>query len=93
MKGFQESGRSVRFGAFELDLAAGELRKSGLRVRLQEQPFRLLALLVQRPGEVVNREELREKLWPSDTYVDFDRSLNTAANWFAKFKDRQNEAP
>jgi Tol biopolymer transport system component/DNA-binding winged helix-turn-helix (wHTH) protein len=80
MKHESNGARAVRFGAFELDLAAGELRKNGLRVRLQEQPFRLLALLVERPGEVVSREELREKLWPSDTYVDFDNSLNTAAS-------------
>ena len=72
--------RAVKFGAFELDLTAGELRKNGLRVRLQEQPFRLLAFLVERPGELVSREDLREKLWASDTYVDFDNSLNTAAS-------------
>ena len=73
-------GRAVRFGVFELDLAAGELRKNGLKVRLQDQPFQLLSALVARPGEVVTREELKEKLWPADTYVDFDRSLNTAAS-------------
>ena len=67
--------RAVKFGTFELDLAAGELRKNGLKVRLQEQPFRLLTFLVQRPGDLVSREELREKLWPADTYVDFDNSL------------------
>ena len=73
-------GRAVRFGVFELDLAAGQLRKNGLRVRLQDQPFQLLAALVARSGEVVTREEIKEKLWPADTYVDFDRSLNTAAS-------------
>ena len=72
--------RAVKFGTFELDLAAGELRKNGSKVRLQEQPFRLLTFLVQRPGDLVSREELREKLWPADTYVDFDNSLNTAAS-------------
>jgi len=72
--------RVVRFGTFELDLAAGELCKKGLKVRLQDQPFQLLAALAARPGEVVTREELKDKLWPSDTYVDFDRSLNTAAS-------------
>jgi cholera toxin transcriptional activator len=75
-----DAGKLVRFGIFEMDLAAGELRKSGSKVRLQEQPFQLLAYLVQRPGEVVTREDLREKLWPSDTFVDFDHSLNTAVN-------------
>jgi cholera toxin transcriptional activator len=73
-------GRIVRFGIFELDLAAGELRKNGARLRLQEQPFQVLALLLERAGEVVTREELREKLWPADTFVDFDHSLNTAVN-------------
>ncbi len=72
------AGRIVRFGIFEADLSAGELRKSGRRVRLQEQPFQILALLLQRPGEVVTREEVRQKLWPADTFVDFDHSLNTA---------------
>lgn len=69
---------TVRFGVFEADLAAGELRKNGRKVRIQYQPFQVLAILLERPGEVVTREELREKLWPADTYVDFDRSLNTA---------------
>jgi cholera toxin transcriptional activator len=72
--------RIVRFGLFEADLLAGELRKSGLRIRLQEQPFQVLALLLERPGDVVTREQLREKLWPADTFVDFDHSLNTAIN-------------
>lgn len=75
-----DAGKLVRFGVFEMDLAAGELRKSGSKIRLQEQPFQLLAYLVQRPREVVTREDLREKLWPSDTFVDFDHSLNTAVN-------------
>jgi len=65
---------------FELDLSAGELRKSGVKLRLQGQPFQVLALLLERAGEVVTREELQQKLWPSDTFVDFDHSLNTAIN-------------
>ena len=69
-----------RFGVFELDLGAGELRKNGLRVRLQEQPFLVLATLLERPGEVVSREELQKKLWPADTFVDFDHGLNKAIN-------------
>ena len=68
-----------RFGVFEVDLEAGQLRKNGRRVRLQEQPFRVLALLLEKPGRVVTREELQEKVWP-DTHVDFDHSLNTAIN-------------
>jgi cholera toxin transcriptional activator len=76
----QGNGSIVRFGVFELDLSAGELRKNGSKLRLQEQPFQLLAFLLQRAGQVVTREELRQKLWPSDTFVDFDHSLNTAVN-------------
>ena len=70
----------VHFGVFEVDLRAGELRRDGLKVRLQEQPFRVLALLIEKPGEVVTREDVREKLWSADTYVDFDKSLNTTVN-------------
>jgi DNA-binding winged helix-turn-helix (wHTH) protein len=74
------NSRILQFGTFELDLTAGELRKGGRKVRVQEQPFQLLVALVEKPGEVVAREELKDKLWPGDTYVDFDRSLNTAAS-------------
>ena len=73
----QVSGR-LRFGVFELDLHAGELRKHGLRVHLQEQPFQVLATLLEQPGEVVTRETLQKKLWPADTFVDFDHGLNKA---------------
>ena len=73
------SGR-LRFGVFEVDLRAGELRKHGLQVRLQEQPFQVLATLLEHPGEVVTREELQKKLWPADTFVDFDHGLNKAIN-------------
>src|SRR6476469_6684357 len=68
----------VRFDAFEVDFQAGELRKDGRRVKIQEQPLRVLSLLLQRVGEVVTREELRETLWPADTFVDFDHGLNSA---------------
>jgi DNA-binding winged helix-turn-helix (wHTH) protein len=74
------AGKIVRFGVFAVDLAAGELRKNGVRVRLQDQPFQVLALLLERPAETVTREDLRQKLWPADTFVDFDHSLNTAVN-------------
>ena len=70
--------RFIRFGLFEADLQAGELRKNGLKIKLQEQPFRVLSLLLERAGEVVTREELRQKLWSTDTFVDFDHGLNTA---------------
>jgi len=76
----QNNSRVARFGVFELDLRAGELRKSGVKLRLQGQPFQVLALLLERAGDVVTREELQQKLWPSDTFVDFDHSLNTAIN-------------
>ena len=70
----------LRFGVFEADLSTGELRKNGVKVRLQEQPFQILALLLARPGELVTRQDLRDKLWSNDTFVDFDHSLNTAIN-------------
>src|SRR5262245_24139591 len=69
---------AFRFGAFELDDRARELHKEGVRIRLQEQPFRLLQILLQRAGDVVTRAELRQKLWPSSVYVDFDHGLNNA---------------
>jgi len=75
-----KSSRIARFGVFELDLAAGELRKNGAKLRLQDQPFQVLVLLLERAGDVVTREDLRQKLWPADTFVDFDHSLNTAVN-------------
>jgi TolB-like protein/DNA-binding winged helix-turn-helix (wHTH) protein/thioredoxin-like negative regulator of GroEL len=68
----------ICFGSFEVDIVSGELRRQGLKIRLQAQPFRLLVLLLERAGHVVTREDVREKLWPADTYVDFDHSLNTA---------------
>src|SRR5216684_2189076 len=74
-------GRSsgiVRFDIFEVDLRAGELHKAGRKIKLQIQPFHALALLLERPGEVVTRAELQKKLWSADTFVDFDHSLNTA---------------
>lgn len=70
----------VRFGVFEADLQARELRKEGRRLRIQEQPFSVLAALIAHPGAIVTREDLRAELWPADTFVDFDHSLNTAVN-------------
>jgi DNA-binding winged helix-turn-helix (wHTH) protein len=69
-----------RFGIYEADPSSGELRKSGVRLRVQDQPFQVLLVLLERPTEVVTREELRQKLWPADTFVDFDHSLNTVIN-------------
>ena len=72
-------GRSVvRFGIFEVDRGSGELRKRGVRIRLQEQPLKTLMLLLDRPGEIVTREQLRRILWPEGTFVDFEHSLNAA---------------
>ena len=68
----------VRFGAFEVDLRAGELRKNGVRIKLQEQPLQVLGLLLESPGQVVTREELQRKLWSTNTFVDFEHSLNAA---------------
>jgi cholera toxin transcriptional activator len=72
--------RVFRFGLYEADAAAGELRKNGRKLKLQEQPFRVLVLLLERPSSVVTREEVRQALWPADTFVDFDHGLNTAVN-------------
>ncbi len=73
-----QAPRVVRFGVFDVDMQARQLCKAGLRVKLQDQPFQVLAALLERPGEVVTREELRQRLWPADTFVDFDLSLNGA---------------
>src|SRR5437016_13440227 len=72
------SAEVVRFDIFQVDLRAGELRKEGRPIKLQDQPFRVLSLLLNRPGEVVTRDELRQNLWPADTFVDFDHGLNSA---------------
>src|SRR5438552_5095691 len=82
------SSAILRFGVFEVDVRAGEVRKHGARIKLQEQPFHVLTVLLQRPGEVVTREELRSQNWPANTFVDFDNSLNTAIN---KLRERSEE--
>src|SRR3954468_277513 len=74
------SAQKLRFGIYEADVRSGELSRDGVKVKLQEQPFQVLLMLLERPGEVISREELRERLWPADTFVDFDHSLNTAIN-------------
>ncbi len=80
----------ARFGTFEIDLQSGELRKRGRRVKLQELPFRVLALLLKNAGQIVTREELRSGLWPSDTFVDFDNGLNAAIN---KLREALGDSP
>jgi TolB-like protein/DNA-binding winged helix-turn-helix (wHTH) protein/Flp pilus assembly protein TadD len=78
MKDSNARPRQLRFSVFEVDLRTGELRKQGLKVKLQSQPFQILALLLERPGELVTREEIREKLWPEDTFIDFEHSVNSS---------------
>jgi DNA-binding winged helix-turn-helix (wHTH) protein len=77
VKDSHQPPRRVRFGLFEVDLRAGELWKSGRKLKLTGQPFSVLAILLERPGEVISREEMQRQLWP-DTFVDVDHSLNTA---------------
>jgi eukaryotic-like serine/threonine-protein kinase len=75
---FQKAAGIIRFGAFELDRNSGELRKSGMKIHLREQPFRILAMLLERPGEIITREEIQKILWPNDTVVEFEHSINAA---------------
>src|SRR5215469_1690394 len=84
--------RLVRFGAFEADLRTGELRKDGVKLKLSGQPFQVLAVLLERPGEVVTREELQKRLWP-DTFVDVDHNLNTAINKIREVLGDSSENP
>jgi Tol biopolymer transport system component/DNA-binding winged helix-turn-helix (wHTH) protein len=83
----------VRFGLFELDLEARELRKSGVKIKLHEQPFQILAMLLERPGTLVTREELQKKLWRGDTFVDFDLSLNSAVKKLRQALNDDSENP
>ena len=88
-----ESEKRVHFGEFELDLRARELWKNGQKLTLQEQPFQILAMLLERPGQLVTREELTKKLWPSDTFVDFEHSLNKAVNRLREALEDSAEHP
>ena len=82
----------VRFGTFEVDLPAGELRKGGVKLKLTGQPFQVLTILLERPGEVVTRDELQKRLWP-DTFVDVDHNLNTAINKIREVLGDSAESP
>lgn len=93
MKQVSTSAEVIRFGVFEADTRTGELRKHGLRIKLQEQPFQVLSLLLARPGELVTREELRLKLWPADTFVDFEQGLNKAINKLREALSDDRETP
>jgi len=84
------SAETVRFGVFELDLRAGELRKQGIRIRLQDQPLLILQALLERPGEIVTREELKAKIWPADTFVDFDHGMYSAMK---RLRDALGDSP
>ncbi len=84
---------SLRFGVFEFDLRSRELRKHGIRIKLQEQPCQILAFLLERRGEMVTRDELQRHLWPSDTFVDFDHSLNTAVMRLREALNDSSENP
>src|SRR5215469_6773663 len=83
----------LRFSAFEVDVRAGEVRKHGIKIKLQDQPFRLLQILLEHPGEVVTREELQRQIWPSDTFVDFDRGLNNAVKRLREALDDSADTP
>jgi DNA-binding winged helix-turn-helix (wHTH) protein/tetratricopeptide (TPR) repeat protein len=83
----------LRFGVFEIDLRAGELRKQGVRIKLQEQPFLVLKILLARPGEIISREEIRSAIWSSDTFVDFDNGLNTSINKLREALGESAERP
>ncbi len=83
----------ARFGPFEVDFRAGELLKNGRRIRLQDQPLQVLAMLLEHRGSVVTRDEFRQKLWPNDTFVDFDHGLNNAINRLRDTLNDSAEAP
>lgn len=85
--------RLLRFGVFEVDLQTRELRKQGMQIKLQEQPFQILAFLLEHPGEIVTREQLRQKLWPADTFVDVDNSVNAAINRLREALGDSAESP
>jgi TolB-like protein/DNA-binding winged helix-turn-helix (wHTH) protein/Flp pilus assembly protein TadD len=93
MDGIEPPPSKFQFGAFELDLRARELRKQGLRVKLQEQPLQLLATLLEHAGEVVTKEDLRQRIWPADTYVDFDHGLHSAVTRLRDALSDSSESP
>jgi DNA-binding winged helix-turn-helix (wHTH) protein len=78
MQGIEQQESAFGFGVFRLNPQTGELRKHGVKLKLQEQPLRVLVLLLERAGEVVTREEIQKRLWAEDTYVDFDNAINSA---------------
>src|SRR5712692_6292385 len=93
MNSNRQSLQAYRFGGFEFDPRAGELRKQGRRIKLQGQPLDILTVLLERPGEVVTREELQKRLWPADTFVDFEHSLNAAVKRLREALDDSADTP
>src|SRR4051812_19533893 len=91
MKEMKRLSAPIRFGIFEVH--ASELRRQGVKIKLQEQPFQILMMLLECPGEVVAREELQKRLWPADTFVDFDRGLNRAVNKLREALGDNSESP
>ncbi|HVN77651.1 MAG TPA: winged helix-turn-helix domain-containing protein, partial [Terriglobia bacterium] len=87
------SSQRIQFGRFELNPESGELQKNGRRIRLQEQPFQVLLMLLKKPGRVVTREELQQQLWPKDTFVDFEHGLNAAINRLRQVLDDSADEP
>src|SRR5579863_595890 len=85
--------RTIRFGAFELDVRSAELRKQGRKIRLEGQPIHILICLLENPGELVTREELHRRLWPADTYVNFDHGLNAAVKRLRRALDDSADNP
>ena len=83
----------LRFGSFEIDLASGSLRKHGVRIKLQKQPFQILTALLEKPNQPVTREELRQRIWGDDTNVDFEHGLNAAVNKLRQALSDSSEAP
>ena len=84
---------ATRFGPYEADLRAGELRKQGQKIKIQDQPFQVLAMLLERPGQIVTREEIRHELWRGHTFVDFEHGLNTAIHKVREALDDSGSAP
>jgi TolB-like protein/Tfp pilus assembly protein PilF len=93
MQNESSGSQIIRFGTFELDVRAGELRKQGVKIKLQEQPLRILEMLLAHPGQLVTREELRGRLWPSHTFVDFEHGLNKAINKLREALGDSAESP
>src|SRR4030081_2048749 len=93
MQGISEPRPSFHFGVFELDVQSGELRKHGIKIKLQDQPFQILTLLIENAGEVVTREQIKEQLWTGDTFVDFDNAINSAVRKMRDALGDTSESP